>query len=418
MSCYLPYTSVIDWIERPFFKTTESSVALLVAIAYFGAGADTIAVSFPFGQLKLATGIFLCLYFLLGKHIYHTRRELLCVIGIVASCIFSSLYSIEPSRSIAYTFLLMFNIVCVASVGKALFSLSPEGFKTGLVLCARAQILAGICIAVLGLQARVSIFFYEPSYWAIALTPYLYITAKKNVALSWPDWILILIAVQITMSANLMLLVLVAIVVSNLGPLSIKSVLSMAVFLSIIGIGLGLYAQIGDDLVATTVRRVLESDNILQQCVERGGNRYPRMLVALDVFQSNVIHGIGPGAFVSFDKAEALRNSYPDFFPYYDIGQLPAINVFIEMAAEGGIFLLLSFLCYLFCGLRSKRADPTLRNILVVMLIGLLLESSMQRSYFWLLLGAASFTSSGYQSKSEPWRLRRRRAIRKELLET
>lgn len=418
MSCYLPYTSVINYIERPFFKTTESSVALLVAIAYFWAGADTIAVSFPFGQLKLATGVFLCLYFLLGRHVYYTRGELLCVIGIVASCVFSSMYSVEPSRSIAYTFLLMFNIVCVASVGKALFSLSPEGFKAGLVLCARAQILAGICIAALGLQARVSIFFYEPSYWAIALTPYLYLTAKKNVASSWPDWILILMAVQITMSANLMLLVMVAIVVSNLSSLSLKSVLRMAVFLSIIGIGLGLHAQIGDDLVATTVRRILESDNILQKCVERGGNRYPRMLAALDVFQSNVVHGIGPGTFASFDKTEAIQNSYPEFFPKHDITHSPAINVFVEMAAEGGIFLLLSFLCYLFCGLMSKKSDATLRNIIVVMLIGLLLESSMQRSYFWLLLGAASFTSNGYQSQSESWRLRRRRAIRKKLLVT
>lgn len=271
MNCYLPYTAAINCIERPFFKATESSVVLLVAIAYFWAGADTIAVSFPFGQLKLATGIFLCLYFLLGRHIYYTRGELLCVIGIVASCVFSSLYSLESSRSIAYTFLLLFNIVCVASVGKALFSLSPDGFKAGLVLCARAQILAGVCIAALGLQDRVSIFFYEPSFWAIALAPYLYITAKKHIALSWPDWVLILIAVQITKSANLMLLVLVAIVVSNLSYLSVKSVLRMAVFLTIIGIGLGLYAQIGDDLVASTVRKILESDNIFQQCVERGG---------------------------------------------------------------------------------------------------------------------------------------------------
>lgn len=418
MSCYLPHTAVINCIERPFFKATESAVALLVAIAYFWAGADTIAVSLPFGQLKLATGVFLCLYFLLGRHIYYTRGELLCVIGIVASCIFSSASSIEPLRSVAYTFLLMFNIVCVASVGKALFSLSPEGFKTGLVICARVQILAGICIAALGLQARVSIFFYEPSYWAIALTPYLYLTAKKNVALSWPDWMLILITVLITKSANLMLLVLVAIVVSNLSSFSIKSVVRMAVFLSIIGIGLGLYSQVGNDLVATTVHRILDSNNILQKCVERGGNRYPRMLAALDVFQNNVIHGIGPGTFADFDKTEAIQNTYPEFFPKHDIAHSPAINVFIEMAAEGGIFLLLSFLCYLLCGLMGKNSDATLRNIVVVMLIGLLLESSMQRSYFWLLLGAASFTFSSHQPQSESWRLRRRRAIRKELLET
>ena len=417
MNCYLPYTAAINCIERPFFKATESSVALLVAIAYFWAGADTIAVSFPFGQLKLATGIFLCLYFLLGRHIYYTRGELLCVIGIVASCIFSSLYSVEPSRSIAYTFLLLFNIVCVASVGKALFSLSPEGFKAGLVLCARAQIFAGIFIAALGLQARISLFFYEPSFWAIALTPYLYITAKKHIALSWPDWILILIAVQITKSANLMLLVLVAIIVSNLSSLSIKSLARMTIFLTIIGIGLGLYSQIGDDLVASTVRRILESDNVFQQCVERGGNRYPRMLVALDVFQNNVIHGIGPGAYASFNKAEAIRNSYPEFFPYHNIAHSPATNVFIEMAAEGGIVLLFSFLCYLFCGLTGKGTDATLRNIVIVMLIGLLLESSMQRSYFWLLLGAASFTYSGDQPKTESWRVRRRRAFRKKLLE-
>lgn len=414
----LSYSSVVNCIERPFFKITESSVALLVAIAYFGAGADTIAVSFPFGQLKLATGIFLCLYFLLGRHIYYTKRELLCVIGIVASCLFSSLYSLEPSRSVAYTFLLLFNIVCVASVGKALYSLSPEGFKVGLVLCARAQILAGVCIAILGLQSRVSLFFYEPSFWAIALAPYLYITAKKHIVLSWPDWILILIAVQITKSANLMLLVLVAIIVSNLSSFSIKSVLRMAVFLSIMGIGLGLYAQVGDDLVASTVRRVLESDNVFQQCAERGGNRYPRMLVALDVFQSNVIHGVGPGAFANFDKTEAILNSYPEFFPYHNIARSPAVNVFVEMAVEGGIFLLLSFLCYLFFGLKGKMTDITLRNIVIVMLIGLLLESSMQRSYFWLLLGAASFTYSGEKIPNESWRLRQRRAFRKKLLET
>lgn len=417
MSSYLLDTSVANCIGRPFFKATESSVALLVAIAYFGAGADTIAVSFPFGQLKLATGIFLCLYFLLSRHIYYTRGELLCVIGIVASCVFSSLYSIEPVRSIAYTFLLLFNIVCVASVGKAFFSLSPEGFKAGLVLCARVQILAGICIAALGWQARVSLFFYEPSYWAIALAPYLYITAKKNVTSCWPDWILILLAVLITKSANLMLLILVAIIVSNLSSFSIKSTLRMAIFLTIIGIGLGLYSQIGDDLVASTVRRILESDNIFQKCVERGGNRYPRILAALDVFQSNVLHGVGPGAFANFDKIEAIKNTYPEFFPYHNITHSPAVNVFVEMAAEGGVFLLLSFLCYLFFGLTGKATDETLRDIVLVMLIGLLLESSMQRSYFWLLLGAASFSFSGDQPQSESWRLRRRRALRKKLLE-
>jgi hypothetical protein len=52
------------------------------------------------------------------------------------------------------------------------------------------------------------------------------------------------------------------------------------------------------------------------------------------------------------------------------------------------------------------------------MLIGLFLEASMQRSYFWLLLGAASFTVSDCQPKSESMRLRRRRAFRKKLFES
>lgn len=387
-------------------KTSKETVALLVAIAYFGAGADTLAFSLPFGKLKLAVGVFICLYFLLAKHIYYTKTELLCAAGLIVACLFSALYSVNFSRSIAYTFLLTFNLLCVASIGKALFSLSPEGFKVGIIICARLQILIGVCFVVLGLQDRVSLFFYEPSYWAIALTPYLYFTAKKNISLSWPDWGLIFTALLLTKSANLVLLVIITIVVSKLSPFSMKSIVRMGIFLAITLLLLSVYAQISDDLVAITIRRILESDSILQQCLERGGNRYPRMLAAFDVFQRNYIHGVGPGAFFTYDKTDAIFNSYPDAFAYYNIEDLPAINIFVEMAAEGGIFFLLAFVGYLYCGLKSKASDATLRFIVLVMIVGLLFESSIQRSYFWILLGAASFVS-GVQEKNGSLQLNR-----------
>ena len=405
MSCNVPYPPVAPSIERPILKTKDSSVALLVAIAYFGAGADTVAFSLPFGQLKLAAGIFICMYFLLGKYIYYTKTELLCAAGVIGACLVSTFFSINVPRSIAYTLLLAFNIFCVASIGRALFSLSPKGFKAGLILCARLQILMGVCLAVLGLQDRVSIFFYEPSYWAIALTPYLYFTAKKHISLSWPDWVLIFTALLLTKSANLVLLVVIAIVVSHLSSFSLKSILRMAVFLAITLGFLCFYAHVSDDLIAITVRRILESDSILQQCLERGGTRYPRMMVALDVFKNNLIHGIGPGTFFSFDKTEAILNSYPAFFPRHNIEQSPAINIFVEMGAEGGIIFLSAFVYYLYRGLMSKNSDTTYRYVMLVMILGLLFEASIQRTYFWVLLGAASFMSSGAQAANHSLQL-------------
>ena len=146
---------------------------------------------------------------------------------------------------------------------------------------------------------------------------------------------------------------------------------------------------------------------MLQQCLERGGNRYPRMLAAFDVFQRNYIHGVGPGAFFTYNKTDAILNSYPDALAYYNIEHLPAINIFVEMAAEGGIFFLLAFIGYLYCGLKSKASDTILRYIVLVMILGLLFESSIQRSYFWFLLGAASFVSSGIHEKNDSLQLNR-----------
>lgn len=391
----IPFPQMFFGREQSLPKITESTVALLVAVVYFAAGIDVLAISLPFGQFKFSNGIFLCVYFLLNKHIYYTKTELLCATGVIFTCLLSSLFSYDMSRSFAYTLLLTFNIFLVASIGRALFSLSADGVKSGLVLCARLQILLGICLAALGLQDRVSILFYEPAYWAIALTPYLYLTAKKHIFSSWFDWVLIFLVLFITKSANLMLLVLAAIALSQLSSWSIKSFLRMALFLGIMIFVLWCYSKVSNDLVAITVRRIFESEDVLQQCLGRGGNRYPRMLAALDVFQNNLGHGVGPGAFFTFDKTEAIQNSYPSGFAYYDIGNSPAINIFFEVGAEGGVLFLLAFVTYLVCGLAGKKSDTTLRGIVLLMIFGLLFESSIQRSYFWLVVGAASFLSGG-----------------------
>ncbi|MCS6026719.1 hypothetical protein LNO14_24420 [Klebsiella pneumoniae subsp. pneumoniae] len=122
-----------------------------------------------------------------------------------------------------------------------LFAPSLDNTLLGVRDAYRFQIFLGCLLYFSGLQPRAAVLYYEPSYFALSLTPYVvmvvssYIKSKGYVGdvvkrTSFIDVFLLLAAIYTTKSANLMLVcALSVLIISFLGKGKLKKICILAV---------------------------------------------------------------------------------------------------------------------------------------------------------------------------------------------
>lgn len=288
-------------------------------------------------------------------------------------------------------------------------SISADGILAVFKNLGRIQVFVCLVEKLLGID-RPSLLYYEPSYMAFALLPYIYFSLtqfKNNYKIfSKVDIAFVFLLVFLTMSANLLLAMTFVVLISYL-RVSFKSFF-LILILSVFGyFSTQWYYQNNYDLLAITFKKVHESPNVVTSLLERTGNRWPRTIIGIDVIYDYFPKGIGLGAFSDFSSHYNVSRDYTNGFPWNEPRGLPASNVFVEVLSEGGVFVFISLLFFwvnLFFAKPESNVDSAFinhwRKILFIFLLLLMFESSLLRPYFWVFMGIISGLLSSKTKKS------------------
>lgn len=316
------------------------------------------------------------------------------------ACIPSVLFSSNEEKSLGYVVWIIFNYIAISIVYKHLITRNKDTALIGIRDAYRFQIVVGAILVLTGLQFRAQVLYYEPSYFALSLTPYIVmlvgsITSSKNAIgtvryTGKIDWALLAVALITTQSANLILVFLISILVfSLLGRGKVKKIFIMSSILLIALMMLYFYSQSHDDLLSSTFQGFVDSQNKFSAAMDRTGNRWPRAQLTYDIAM-DTFWGIGIGAFEEYTLLHYLPmyDSLPEYLS--PIGY-PAINIYFEIAATCGWIALVVWLYWHYRMLKEANRDKSGSAIivcsLIVAMVALFIESNFMRPYYWMLIG-------------------------------
>lgn len=310
-------------------------------------------------------------------------------------CLLPSVFvSIDVSRSFMYYSWVILSMIVCYFYAKVLFALDEEAtadinvrgsFLERLIIVSyRLQLLIAFLLVAFGLHDRPTFFYYEPSYFSISLSIYAALVLKRF--FSEEKYILdfgfIVVYAVLSFSAAFLIIISV-LVLLNLYSRSLVGC-SRVLFVSMLI--LFIYVILFDDLNTEIIKSFVVGDVTFFDLLLRGGNRLPRMIVAYDTFLNNPWYGIGLGGFESYSYNLSLPEAF-DPSDYMVITGLPAVNVFVELAATAGIFGLVGFAYFTFpvvrWGFATNFRSPYFQA-LIAMVVVLTLESNYLRPYFWI----------------------------------
>lgn len=259
----------------------------------------------------------------------------------------------------------------------------------------RLQIITGCIFYFLGVHERTQFTYYEPSYFAIGIVPYIFCTVfwSKNKTLDLSLIALLLITSQ---SANMLIAVFLAAVCHLLFSRKFAIIITTATLSPII-----VYTSYWIILqnpenpnygIANWINQNGIGLDLVAEALRRAGNRVPRIEAALEVLNGNWWLGVGPGNYTGL-TANMNFDHLTDGIIYYDPSGLPAINIVIESALNsgiGGAIIILSFAAYIFhrVGTTENTNERWLMlGSLFALFLMLQIESSYLRAYVWFTLG-------------------------------
>ncbi|WP_208855453.1 O-antigen ligase family protein [Leisingera daeponensis] len=254
----------------------------------------------------------------------------------------------------------------------------------------RLQIGAGFLIWI-AVGGRIDLFYYEPSYFVLASAPYLVI-ATRNI-LSKPlcaDLFVVACFLMITQSATLIALICLAFAANlvkrpkALFWVTITAGPAVLFFLPLALVG-------GDTLLTSTISGFIESPDKIQFFIERGGNRWPRLILGWDLLWENWKMGIGPGQIGEILSQRDL-SQYVEHRWWMRLDDKPLTNVFLELAVDVGVITAAVLAVFILkIAIRVHRKGHwEISSSIAIMLIVMLGMSSVFRPYVWLLLGFAT----------------------------
>lgn len=376
-------------------------------------GFDTLAFNTPVGSFRVSIIFFMLAFswFAVNKEIKIEGKELSLLIFLLTAMLVSSYFSVLPIRSVSYIIWFFVCYVFYFGVARSFSKIiTYDGVLKGIRITGRLQIIVCGLMALIGIE-RPSLFYYEPSYLVIALVPYIYYSVgffkdRKLTKFGFIDVFLLLVLLFVSMSANLMLAILITACFHYI-RFEIKYIILSAIGILFVWGLSQWYYKTHDDLLAVTLANIYQSTDALASILERTGNRWPRLQLGVDVANEYMFTGVGLGSFSDFSLNYNSAHDYASGFVWNEPRGFPATNIFVELLAEGGIWVLLCFMFFLFYILKAPRCVNSddrqkfieWRRVLIILILLLCIESSLLRPYFWFYLGILSGLSSIIKKK-------------------
>lgn len=377
-------------------KHKEYLISIFFSSMLIFSGFDKLSIDIGVGTLRLFFVISILTFtFVIVKYKFKIHIPSLSLFLLFAALsIPSIIFATNTLRSISYILYWFTVFFSIFFLFLNLSSNSRVDIRSIILNAYRVQIIIAVLLYVSGLQERADLLYYEPSYFAISCLMYVAIVffnvirGRENYYI---DLLLIVLLVYVTKSAALIL----GLTMIGLGTffLNIKkrktyillfpaSIVATIVFMSFY------FFVSSDDLILSSIKDILISEDLLQATLDRAQNRVPRVGLAYEVAKNNLL-GVGPGNYISFiDNYDAENYYYEDIW-YLSPQGLPAINIYLEMSAENGILATLVFLvgitCILYSLFKSRNYDYFLGFFVTLLILNI--ESSYMRVYFWVMLG-------------------------------
>jgi O-antigen ligase len=374
-------------------------LSFLFLLGMFLVCGDIFSINAGGLNVKIAYPVFVIyvLAFALMYGLELDRKNLAISMAFLISLTPSVVFSTNAKVSIAFLVGAIMCVVMMMTFARMAEILGEKTFDL-LLWFYRATITVTFFLVLARIQTRGHFFFYEPSYWAISLIPYFCITAYRQslhgLRHAGLDLLLIVLAVALSQSVSMALWLVASFFAVYLagGKIKLKYFIWMIICVALFIL---IAAQIHErtKAIVSEIPAALENpDNALSLLIFVVGNRVQRLLVAYNAFVEHPLFGVGIGALKSYASAfftedDFLLNgmSATDFTT-----ELNATNIYLEMAAEGGISGLIGFMILLkYVHKRAGRYELTasLKFAFVISMISLLIESSYLRTYVWALYG-------------------------------
>lgn len=266
----------------------------------------------------------------------------------------------------------------------------------------RLQIIIGALCMLLFQQERLTFTYYEPSYMAVGLIPYItFSLLSRKVDLL--DVFCISLFVVLGQSALFIILLLFTLSARLFMRGNKYKVLITSTLVSIASATF-VFDSYNNDSRANhlLVRAIVDEGFDLLTLLDRAGNRIPRMEAAYLVFAENPLLGIGPGNYSNhINNIDFTHITHG--IPWLEVYGQPPVNIFLEAGINAGIFGLLSLsLVFAWFTLISLFRCKDRRYFLIIILIFLagLIESSYLRAYCWLFFGIVAGQVSYFNGRT------------------
>jgi len=373
--------------------------SLLFFLGMFLVCGDILSINAGGLNIKIAYPVFVIyvLVFALNFGLDLNKRNLTIAVIFLVSLVPSVIFSTNVKVSVAFFVGAIMCIVMMMTFAK-MAEILHERTVDLLLWFYRFTVIITFFLVLTRIQTRGHFFFYEPSYWAISLIPYFCITAYRQSVSGfrscYPDLLLIVMAVALSQSVSMVLWLAVSFFGVYLagGKLKLKYCLWMVIAI-IAFIFVAYHVHGRTKAIISEVPAALEDPaSALGLLIFVVGNRAQRLLVAYNALVEHPWFGVGIGAlksyaslFFSEDDFKLNGMSATDFTT-----DLNATNIYLEIAAEGGLTALAGFfilLRYVYKRASTHVLTTPFRFAFVISMISLLIESSYLRTYVWALYG-------------------------------
>jgi O-antigen ligase len=385
-------------------------VVLVVFLSMLMLGGDKVAISISGLNFRvvfplLMTAVAL-LYLKVERRISFDTTLGFFFFALCTAGALSVIGSQAPLKSVGYTIWVLFDFFIVISVCYNFAKLYDVELTLSLWLLvfrihAVLLVLEFIRNVAFHTFDRPHLWFYEPSYLAVFMTGYygaaLYLALSRGRRYLW-DVALIAVAVLTMSSATAIFGVLFA---TLFNVLIARQRLKLLIWSSLVfsgGLGL-LYTFLKDTRYFQLTAGFLFQEGGINLILERGGDRWPRVLIGWDAFLHHPWLGVGIGA----DDAYMHTAAYPEQV----VGMLRAItdvragepfcNIFVEVLGTMGIVGFIPFICILgyaawrMSGLGQKQHPPPEAVVFLTAffctLLAMQLDGTVLRYYVWSPLG-------------------------------
>ena len=365
----------------------------LILISIFDASALTV------GGVSIRAAWMLApfaIIFLGSKQITSTEIAFLFFFSFahLASSLYNSYYA-----GFLYILWIFFNFFIFYRVaGSKKFCLQVDVPKI-FVVSGRLQIIIGAILIFIFQGERLSFTYYEPSYMAVGLIPFMVFSLLNN-KIQVIDMLCISLFVALGQSALFVILLLIVLSVrlfQNTG--AYKILLTASFLLAAIAIFV-IDSYVNESRANHVLIKTIIDDGVdFFVFLDRGGNRFPRMEAAYDVFSKNILLGVGPGNYSNY--ISSVDFSYiTRGIPWLEVHNQPPVNIFLEAGVNAGIlpaFIMLvvfsrfAFLSYFLCN------DRRYFMIIILVFVAGFLETSYLRAYCWLFFGVVAGHAANFK---------------------